>query len=400
MSREKKPSSESPDIIRRRGYFNSGKIREQLRLLNDHITGRNLSLKKFTGLLSPKGAFYYKEEPTRVFINELVRYIDHYSTLRISMLNGHFQFEDFFDGEKNVDSEGIKRRERFQNAFLNEEGVLDDYPVPETFRGNMTESERRFFSSLFYCIIRIALYEEDHAKKRLEKKKATFNSIIEGVKSLEPVYRIGSYAAYEGRGDLGENLINFIYYSTHNADNHEILYPETLELRSIFDKINVYYWHLSGGRLPVDADISSYEKNDPGHYEALKSRQKSVEAERNVAKEKALIPDESDEDIGTEYNDFSDGPSLYIEVPPAIDSPEDFENREEFMKECEIFRFYLNAESYGYYRYIEKAEYAVDKYITEKDLCEFRDTDRSIYLYTMLSQAVDIYTQKTQEIRR
>ena len=425
--------------------FNRKKILDKLGELNDTITGRGLELTRFTGLNYKKGDFDYKEDSTRKFIVDIINYILHYDRIETERVRGVYRALKYYGDDPAEE----------QKFFLNL--PVDDYKDalfkffydPDTDDSEKAlpkgtdENEIIFFKSLLYCCIRIALYEDKKNKAHgNDFKPATLKSLLESIKSLEYVYNNPLYEAYEasledgGTGTDPEECILSHTYNRYNSSSEEIINSLSLELRSIFDKINFYYWYLTKGRIPAACDIEGYKETDPAHYKLLKKRKKALEKERKLANKSQAEEDKNqpylsedelaemeaieaaqdymdniaagkyDEDdeqaarLRDEMLQNSDDyfySDLYYEPQehtPDFDSYSDFEEPESFIKECELFRFYLNAP--GYPKYNEKAGYAIDKYLSENDLCGFSNIDDSLYIYTLLSQARDIVIKKME----
>ena len=140
----------------------------------------------------------------------------------------------------------------------------------------------------------------------------------------------------------------------------------------------------------------------------LKERKGNLEKEmKNVSKGR----DEYNEQFHEMYGSMIDEYDLVQEEtfqsatesgsPPMHEYKLDtaFENPDEFIKACELFRFYLYNESKKHiqprYPFVcEKIEYAIGRYISDSDICGFSDTDKSVYIYMLLSQVEDILIEK------
>ncbi len=429
--------------------FNRKKILSKLEELNDTITGRGLELTRFTGLSSSTGQFFYNEDSTREFIVELINLILHYDRIEFLRALGIYRYsEDYGDDP----AEDPYRTEKY---FLNlqaddcKAALKKFFYDPDTDGSEKAlpkgtdENEIIFFKSLLYCCIRIALYEDKKNKAQgNDFKPATLKSLLESIRSLKYVYDNPLYEAYEASlEDAGADAdprecILLHTYNRYNSSSSELVNYFNLELRSIFDKINLYYLYLNKGRIPAACDIEGYKETDPAHYKLLKKRKKALAKERELAEKSqaaedkfaaSLTEEETDEmeaieaaqdymdsiaagtyDADDEYaarlreemlqNADNDLPGNSYDEPvehtPDFDSYSDFEEPERFIKECELFRFYLNAP--GYPKYNEKAGYAIDKYISENDLCGFSDIDGSIYIYQLLSNVRDVAIKKME----
>ena len=424
-------NSEKEAIAKRKARFNYGKIKEKLQILKDTVSGNGLDIRAFTGTVSESGRFTYKEDLTRAFVNELTDYIGHYEMVRSLKLSGMYKYSADFQELKRIYER--EKSEYSDTTPVSDESIFEKMPPAKGAIDELPENEMIFFKSLLYCSVRITLYE---AKKN--DTIPTFNSILQCIRSLEPVYRAPGYTAYEAffnepdlTVDPTDTILDHTYGMQNNGDALEIINSRELGLRSIFDKINIYYWYLTEGHLPVNADIEGYKKTDPEHFRLLNNRHKAVLAERKAAetvqkawdeKVMASIDEESEyyESIDLDANSFSNEEQLQngaeddFSSAPNFKRFKDFRKADAFIRECELFRFYLKAvppmyESEnkneviythnlpGYAEYIEKAEYAIEKYITENDLCGFSDTDTSVYIYTLLQEAADIVEEKREE---
>ena len=403
-------STINKDIVnpKKAEQFNRRKVTEQLTELSRLITGKGLDLKQYTCKATKEGVFRFNEKKTRELIDELVKYIKYYNYFCICGYAKNIEYDD----------------KEFSAPFLSDE-------------------EETFFRSLLYCSIRIALHEEAQ-----DKKPATLSSILEDVKSLEIVYGRNKYTAYEdlfgeGPSFLKEGPEMTILDHIYTADTYPYVSRDTMHLYSdnfadmflsIFDKINVYYWYLTKGRIPANADIEAYKEKDPKQYELLKQRQEELAKEQEFAVSEQRKQDENEwfkeenelyesvewHEVYTDMPDTDYDDPDYIPIEPEeMPEPEpdfrrykNFGKSDIFIKECELFRFYINT-SYlistnvndwkyyttpGYLSYFEKAEFAIDTFISENSLCGlFSDTKTSAYIFTLLSEATDLVKEKINE---
>ena len=365
--------------------FNRKKIENKLEKLKGLITGRGLSLVHFTAPASsgtkkntpPR----YSEKKTRKLVDDLMLYINEYCGTAYGP--NKLQWE-IFKKYSQPDAE---------NYFT------QDYIDP---------NERIFLENLLYCSIRIALYEE-----KAYKIKADLNSILQAAVSLDRVYSNKRHTEYElffkDQTITCPDPASFIKITVSEGISFSMTEEDIYSIPlSILDKVNLYYLYLTNGDIPVFTDIKKYETTDPKHFLHLKERKGNLEKEmKNVSKGR----DEYNEQFHEMYGSMIDEYDLVQEEtfqsatesgsPPMHEYKLDtaFENPDEFIKACELFRFYLYNESKKHiqprYPFVyEKIEYAIGRYISDSDICGFSDTDKSVYIYMLLSQVEDILIEK------
>ena len=261
------------------------------------------------------------------------------------------------------------------------ERLLDfvkEYPLPEADKKCMSvdyknrkipyeidEDALTFYRSFFYCSIRIALYEEEHSGP-----DACLENIIDDALSVsQTTYNI-PILAYE---ELYQNLS----------------LPRPSDL--LYVKINNYYWFLARNFPVSSTDISRYEnsgdKKDKDHAALLLSRTGQLREELDYIKEKndfeVSFHYEHTGEIDDVYNCDISNEEMYDtgpdDTPPSafnLDLYDDLKEKDRFIKNCELFRFYMNVPT-GYHRFYERVVYAVDRYISENDLSKLSNRDKT-----------------------
>ena len=268
--------------------------------------------------------------------------------------------------------------------------LMNDYPLPEEdtgclcyldYRGRKISLEidddaRIFCKSFFYCSVRTALYEEERSGHT-----AYLENIIDDALSVS-----------QTTCDIPV-LANELYQNLNICDPFDTRdYP-------LYVKINNYYWFLVKTFPVAGADISRYENsgndNDKAHAELLRAREDHIQEELSYIRQKNDLEESFfDEDgPGPVYNCDIDYENEAYDVPedspPSLydlDLYHDLKEKDSYIKNCELFRFYMNVPT-GYHRFYERVVYAVDRFISENDLSKLTDRKRTATVCAVLNKA-------------
>lgn len=267
--------------------------------------------------------------------------------------------------------------------------LMTDYPLPEEdtgclfyldYRGRKVPLEidddaRIFYRSFFYCSVRTALYEEDRSGHT-----ATLENIIDDALSVS-----------QTTGNIPV-LANELYQDLNVCDPFDTRgYP-------LYVKINNYYWFLVKIFPVSNADISRYENSgndkDKAHAELLRAREYLIQEELDYIRHNNDLEESffDDDGPGSVYNcdiDYEDEAcNVPDDSPPSIysfDLYHDLKEKDSYIKNCELFRFYMNVPT-GYHRFYERVVYAVDRFISENDLSKLTDRKKTVTVCAVLNK--------------
>ena len=393
------------------------KLEEKLDNLHNMILGRKTPLKDY--ILTDKGA--YSETKTRKLISALMEYIWEYRfindrddladlgyTGQLSLLRVQQ------DSEKEIEKV-LKEREKAIKKYS--ENLKDKY-----------EAEDVFFENFFYCVIRLL-------SLNASETYANFSDIAEAAGDLYYVYNDRGALDYEdwytGSGFRFHSLVEEMM----TEDEYDLLPGSSVEERrlylikryltvgqiNIFHEINSLYYVLTRKDTPLDTDITEYKETDPQHFKLLKKREEYLEDEKTAHIERinkydppepsALYPEDLNDDDILFFPDDFDEDDYYNHkywtdaANHAItDFRKKFKEPDKFIKACELFRYYLNTgktrefreehkddpsvfDLPGYEHYKKKIDYALDAFISDRNLSILSDKDTCVYIYTLLGQA-------------
>ena len=397
--------TEKKEEQKRKEAFYRDKFDEELVKLRRLIFGQGISIKKY--ITTDKGN--YSETKTRKFIEELMGYIREYrfeEDNKLSVLSTKEAIDLFSIVDKEKTKELIKKYETQKKEYIE--------TSKETYK-----QEDIFFTNLLYCTIRIALIENPG--------NPVLGDISDALKTLEDVYNDTFYLDYDHYGfinhDFSESLVSF--HSGFYEDIISAILNFCTFQDNLFDKINAYYFILTNGHIPLKTDISKYEKTDTEHFKLLKERIPYLEDEEKAFKELQKQFPKKKNNLDLDWEEVLEDDEyphhviidddLYEEPPWPADAllkiQKSFKDSDLFIKSCELFRFYLNAQKtkdfrkhhsddislqqkYGYEDMYKKTDYAIERFISENDLNILSDSDKCVYIYTLLKQAEDIINEK------